>query len=113
MSPAMTEPEDESSFRGFLVRMVLRRYASDLLPRPGPAWARIACVSESSAELFRTACDAWVIPLGDIARRASVEEVILPKFIMGMRPLSVAETKAVALALYAIVNKFDTRRNVG
>lgn len=100
---------NEGLLHGFFLRMILRRYSvpEAKMPRAGPAWADIAYRSESSGELLRTVCDAWDIPLGEIARRASLAETVIPQFIMGVRDMSWPEEKDMVRAIHEIVGKSD------
>lgn len=84
----------------FLVRAILRRYARE---RVTADWAAIAWKTESVPELLRIACDAWDIPLGELARKAGMEQTVLAQFVMGTRPMDGREQEAVILEMHAMI----------
>ncbi len=91
--------------QAFLLRSLLRRYSSG---RPAsPEWAARSWREESVPELLRIACDAWDIPLGELARAAGLEQTVLARFIMGTRPLALPEAKAVTLEMHAMIGRVD------
>lgn len=94
-------------FHGFLVRSILRRYASSgpSLPAPGPKWASIGWRSESCPELLINVCDAWGISVGELALRARIEQSILSSFVMGVSHLSEKQTESVVLSLHEMIGE--------
>lgn len=94
-------------FHGFLVRSILRRYAYSGagLPVPGPNWASIGWRSESCRELLVNVCDAWGIPVGELALKAKVDQSTLSSFIMGVSQLSEKQTESVVLSLHEMIGE--------
>lgn len=90
----------------FLVRAILRVYSGAVAP-PRTTWAKLAWREESTPELLRVACDAWGIPLGELARAAELEQTVLAQFVMGTRPLEKREQEAVILGMTAMIGRID------
>jgi len=102
--------DQEALLQQFLLRTILRRFGV-VKPVGGrlasPDLARQARATESSPELLRLSCDAWDIPLGELARSAGLEQTVLSQYVMGSRKLSWEEQKAVVKEMNAMVGRVD------
>jgi hypothetical protein len=92
--------------RVYLLRKVLERYGHGDLrtsPAPGREYALKAVAEESGGKLLSYACDVWSVPLGELARRAGVEQTVISSYVMGTRPMDWPQTKALSNALHDMV----------
>jgi len=96
-----------TNFHGFLVRSILRRYSCSgpSLPAPGPKWASIGWRSESCPELLINVCDAWGVPVGELALKSKIEQSVLSSFIMGVSSLSEKQIESVVFSLHEIMGE--------
>jgi hypothetical protein len=104
-------PDEESAAasslvntRQFLLRSILRRYSAGVSP-PRKDLAQQAWREESVPALLRIACDAWDIPLGELARSAGLEQTVLAQFVMGTRQMTTREQKAVVLEMDVMIGR--------